>query len=213
MDPQDYVDLAKDPSSWFRKADDLLKDHNVLWEKGEEVMNQIAEAPPSSAKGKLSRRLASIMLSSELLLALSLENALKGHLLSEKPQEVEMRITVDGEGDFKEARLTSIAESNPDHDLSGLAHEMGVFAQKNNSLLDDPPDPERLETVLEHLTHVIRWVGRYPVPLDSEEHREWQEDVMSEEEGNTTPLFTMVENHDMAVDVARQLIPEETTEE
>ncbi|PQJ26769.1 hypothetical protein BSZ35_19160 [Salinibacter sp. 10B] len=209
MTPQDYIDQAKDPTQWLRKAEDLLEDHDILWEKVEEMLKQLKRESQPETEQRLARRLASLMLSSELLLALSVENALKGHLLSEKPQEVEMTISVDGEGDFREARLSSIASNHPNHDLLALAHELDIFAQQDNPLLDSPPDPEGLETILEHLTHVIRWVGRYPVPLDYEEHTSWRDQIMTDDEGVTSTLHTMFENHNMALDLARQLTPDE----
>ena len=106
------------------------------------------------------RRAASLASTIELLLGLSLENALKGDLLSENPGDFEIQVSVDGRGDFTGAKLREIGGSTLDHDLEGLGHEANLFDREANPVLTEPSDIQDMKAMFDHLTHAVRWSGR-----------------------------------------------------
>ena len=122
----ELFEMAKDPKAWFDEARRLQQDSKVLSERAEELLEELSKVD-ETAEGDLKKaeRLGSLMRTSLFLSGLSLENALKGYLIRERPQESKIQVTVDGNGMLMEAELKKIAGSRPGHDLKYLA-EKGI---------------------------------------------------------------------------------------
>jgi hypothetical protein len=96
-----------------------------------------------------------------LLCGLSVEVAIKGHLLWERPEDVIFKLKARGTGEIFENEVVTIAGRKFDHDLLGLVGE-----SEFKKTMTDP-----LATALRGLSRQVRWAGRYPGPKSIEEPR------------------------------------------
>lgn len=208
--PSSYIEDITSAARWYVEAEGLLKNGRLLFDHSFEKLKSIASEDASGdRKHGLAWRAASLQKNALLLTGLALENALKGTLIDEKPEEMRVTLTVDGSGDYKNVQLDKIGQSNVDHDLRTLASAAGMFDSDRNPLLPDRYNDSELKDILNHLTHSIRWRGRYPQPLDFEERRELEDEVIPEAGG-----FDFIQNtHSAATEMATHLIPDPFLEE
>jgi hypothetical protein len=89
-----------------------------------------------------------------LLCGLSVEVAIKGHLLWERPEDVIFKLKARGTGEIFENEVVTIAGRKFDHDLLGLVGE----SEFKKTMTDE------LETALRRLSRLVQWAGRYPGP-------------------------------------------------
>ena len=178
MDPSRFIASATNPSAWYTHADGLLRNARMLYDDSYAKMKELTKAPEDQEE-EVVWRVASLQRSSLLLAGLALENALKGNLIDTRPGDMEVQMRVDGNGNPSGAELKTIGGSDIDHDLRTLAHAADIFDPEANPL-DDEINHDDLEAVLEHLTHVVRWRGRYPEPLEFEDREELM-DVVPED--------------------------------
>lgn len=214
MTPEGYIERAKDPRSWFDESRRLLEDQELLYDRFIEHTRNLVDDDYSSDEDRehAARRAGSLVSTIELLLGLSLENALKGDLMSENPGDFEIEVSVDGRGDFTGAKLRKIGGSTIDHDLKGLGHEANLFNMETNPVLTEPSDIQDMEAMFEHLTHAVRWRGRYPVPKDTSEYSEWSDNLMTsggQKKSAEPPIVfsRLVAYQKMARDLVSHLLP------
>lgn len=127
---------------------------------------------------------------------IAIENGFKGMIVKHQPSTVKYEI-VNGEVIVK-----SIGPSaSKTHDLLQLAEVVGIF-KKEMGLFKNEEESKPLKEVLRHLTDMIRWGARYPLPMNSGNVYKFSEkmpsklvygfhilDVMN-------PLFELFDNED-----------------
>jgi hypothetical protein len=179
--PGDFIEAASDPERWFERAEGQRRNARLLtdemWGRFREVvekLNDLTKQPniDDERLEYLTKRLGSLMSGARLFSALALENALKGHLISEKPDEVEIQVTVNGDGEAETAKLKKIGGDSIDHDLHSLSEKAGLFNPEKNPVVEERSELERFKGELQELTHAIEWASRYPVPLRFEDRKD-----------------------------------------
>lgn len=89
---------------------------------------------------------------------IGIENGLKGVIVKNYPELINLEMSGD---DIVLKDIGGKASKN--HDLYSLANRAGVL-NRNLNLFKYDSDRMLLKNVLNHLTDVIRWASRYPVP-------------------------------------------------
>lgn len=125
MTTDEFIERARNPDSWFYMADGLLRDHAILAQRSDELLHAVLSEEYSSEEKKnlLSRGAASTNNSASYLLAMSLENALKGHLLLEQPEEFQITLKRDAQGN-------SEGSSSEGKEEKSSATTSPIFARK-----------------------------------------------------------------------------------
>lgn len=206
--PADFGESITHPVSWYIQAAGLLGDARLLI--SESNPGQIAERArkeknedPQQAPENSFRRLRDVSLVKRgaLLSGFALENALKGKILEDKPEEVKLKVEVDGTGTPTDAEFREIGGSGVDHDLVSLAHAAGMFEPENNPLLPEVYDSDEMTEILNHIKHLVRWEGRYPEPLKYEERESLEEIGIGDKNYVAITL-------DVSIILIHQIVPE-----
>lgn len=193
----DVVERAQSAEAWYTVAESKIKDATLLWIEASKMFDDAAakhEEGERDAGIHFTRGYLSLSDSALLLAGISLENALKGVLVSEYPEQININLSLDGDGNLREARISRIGESGSglSHDLDSLCRSANLFSLERNPILDSPEQMDLFKDVLEYLTHTIRWAGKYPTPLDQDQWDDWEQ-VMDaypiDEEASVPPYF------------------------
>lgn len=102
---------------------------------------------------------------------IGIENGLKGVIVKNYPELINLEMSGD---DIVLKDIGGKASKN--HDLYSLANRAGVLDRDLNLFKYDS-DRRLLKNVLKHLTDVIRWASRYPVPTSPSKVFEMDQDV------------------------------------
>lgn len=102
---------------------------------------------------------------------IGIENGLKGVIVKNYPELINLEMSSD---DIVLKDIGGKASKN--HDLYSLANRAGVLNRDLNLFKYDS-DRRLLKNVLNHLTDVIRWASRYPVPTSPSKVFEIDRDV------------------------------------
>jgi hypothetical protein len=155
MDAEELLRRAKDPRAWASRSRCLRISAGVLkreCEKNYKSLMRRANLAPE-VKEDLWAFVANRD-AMKMLLGLALENALKGKILKDKPDQVIIRLDVNGRGDFVDADVIQLGVdlSKKGHDLIQLAQLAGIKMTTE------------LRRTLIALTESVLWEARYPVP-------------------------------------------------
>jgi len=188
--PRDFIDYAQDPKSWYSVAQRKVSDARLLYVEATSLLETDQDSNDLEDDQAIEAFL-SLTQSSLFLAAIALENALRGVLLSDYPDQVTIELTLDGNGNPEGAEISRIGDSmggGVTHDLNSLARDANLFGVGENPILQDKSEMEMFENALDYLTHTLQWSGRYPVPLTHEQDQKWK-DILSplarEEPGKT----------------------------
>jgi hypothetical protein len=186
--PSEFIDSVTGPDKWYLKASALIRSAKAVMLDLEEddaweaitVVSETARALSSDSESDPSKEAISRAFQNRaqietatLLFGLALENALKGKLIGEQPEDVRVSVTLDGNNNPVDARFREIGGSQIDHDLTSLANGAGVFG--HTDLVPEEYTHEELTKILDFLGHIVRWGGRYPEPLKYEDREELSE--------------------------------------
>ncbi|MCS3940294.1 hypothetical protein [Salinibacter ruber] len=177
----DFVEEARDPDSWYETAKWKNKDATLLWRQSTESLKEAGRIKEMGDDERewMDRVDAYISLSGSALLlsAIALENALKGYLISEYPEEVRIKLTLKGDGTPEGARISQIGEDSNrkgvHHDLTSLCKSANLFGVQDNPIVENGDQHETFQDALDFLTHTARWAGKYPTPLKQKEKEKW----------------------------------------
>ena len=113
---------------------------------------------------------AEYLVGSKFMYGLSLETALKAHFLRQRPADIEFRLMADGTGAIQSAELKQFGiQMGSGHNLEQLAQRLGLFTLAGHPVFKLENDINALREILKHLSEVVYWSGRYPVPTKSGE--------------------------------------------
>jgi|GEM_PF-1191349 len=170
MDANRFVKEGSDAESWRNYARSIRRSADALWECWAEavpdaVVAMSNEAPDADAKFESAY---GYVASAQMLYGLALETAFKASILANSPETVEIQITTDGRGEVTAAELKQLGvPMSKGHDLVALATKAGAFYRGAGAIYSADSDYAALQAILGHLTDMVVWMGRYPIPRRS----------------------------------------------
>lgn len=160
MKTDDFINTATDSTAWLKKAKALRRSADSLWDLFTEELKNAYKSGTDELDLDYLEYATDVLRNSQLLYSLCAECVLKGLLIKNDPSSISITTVIDGNREFVSAEFRKIGKIQIDtHNLEKLAEAAGVL--KNNEKTDT-------RELLAFSTQCIQWVGRYPVPLDSE---------------------------------------------
>ncbi len=150
----DYLKTLKDPNTWFRQAfDQKLVADKIL---ADVILNK--DFLKSLKEPKNFLKFSALWGNALFHYGIGIENGLKGVIVKNQPELINFEIIGD------DVILHDIGgKASKNHDLYSLANRAGIL-DKNLHLFKYDSDRKLVKNVLQHLTDIIRWAARYPVP-------------------------------------------------
>jgi len=159
MIPEEFLTQARDPMAWRAKAISLRRSADAVWEAFSGALLKSIDKEKKSFNEEAFQGATDLLRNSQLLYSLAAECALKGLIIQKSPADVVFETTVDGTGALRDAKIKQIGKTRIDtHNLEKLAEISGVLDANGNA---------ELRELLAFSTFCINWIGRYPVPLDT----------------------------------------------
>lgn len=181
MDAPTFLKTATDPDQWLAKSAELRQAANRLWDSFFETtirggLHHRAHQP--EAERSAWKEASAYLTSAKFFYGLSLETAFKAHILKSRPGEIEFKLSADGKGEIQEAEVKHFGVAlGSGHNLEELAKRLGVLTVEGNPVFSVDSDIRALREILRHLTEVVYWSGRYPVPIRSGDRFQLSPDV------------------------------------
>ena len=148
MDKNTYIDKASDPASWFAYA-----------KMQKQVADTIQKSMLNSDIVRDAKAFQNLWVNAHYHYGIAIENGLKGLIIKNNPESVVFDVSGD------RVKLKSLGKSKRlGHNLLPLAEEARVF---EIGLHKFDSDIKALRMVLSHLTDAIKWLPKYPVPIDN----------------------------------------------
>lgn len=153
-----YLNSIRDANSMLERALTEAIHGDTAYSNATEDEVEIFEDHLDRARGFLSHY--------HMLIGLSVETALKAHLLESRPGTVRIATVVDGSGKVERASVKAFGtDISKSHDLVKLAAAAGVFAREPDPIFESEDDFSELHKILSYLTEMTLWRARYPTPL------------------------------------------------
>jgi len=163
-----FIERSKDVEAWRKHARALRRSAQILWQEFERSLLFAVQAGSSKGTEPNLDEALETFETTKLLYGLALETALKAWIIEHKPSEIEIKVTMDGNGEAKQAELKNIGvPSSQGHNLLALAEVAGLFTSTFASTLITDSDRDTMRSICRDLGEVVVWRGRYPVPLAS----------------------------------------------
>jgi len=176
-----FLKAAIDPEQWLSKSAALRRSGNRLWESFLEGWVHVglhSRAYRKEEADKTWSEALDYLMSSKFLYGLALETSFKAHLLKERPSDIEFKLTADGRGEIQSAEFKQFGvQLGSGHNLEQLAERTGILSLDGNAVFKLESDLVALRGILAHLSQVVYWSGRYPVPMRSGETYEPSRDI------------------------------------
>jgi hypothetical protein len=168
MFAKDLLSVTLDAQAWHLQSEALRSSADVLWDKF------VAELVLAAAEYKRTSDMTSMdvafeyLSSAKLLYGLALETGLKALIIKKFPDEIEIRITVNGHNIPIDAEVKSLGISGgPSHNLLALAEKAEIFSEQFSKALVTRNDKEAFKDICRNLSEIVMWRGRYPAPMRS----------------------------------------------
>jgi len=143
MKKKEYIEIAKNPWSWFRIAD---------------IQKQIGDKLLDLTHKDNSISNHHIMINAHFHYGIGIENGLKGLIVKNDPTSI--NFSINGE----QVVLKTIGGRNINHNLLTLARDASIF---DMTVYKYDSDIKSLKIVLSHLSDAIKWLPKYPVPRNN----------------------------------------------
>lgn len=154
MDKEEYLRKMKDCNVWFdyAKSQKSIADkilHNCILDK--KLLKKIQD-------DNCYNEYLALWSNAHYHYGIAIENGLKGIIIKYQPESIDFEIK------GANVILRSIGgQAGKTHNLLRLAEMSGVFDSKINLYVQNS-DYETLKRVLQHLSDMIKWGARYPIP-------------------------------------------------
>jgi hypothetical protein len=158
-------DPITDPKPWFEYSRKQRKIADILFNYMLE--NQLV-SKLNTSDGRESY--LTIFVNAHYHWGISIENGLKGIIIKYLPDLVQY--------ERSENRLKVKKIANNNHDLLHLAELAKIF-HPASELYKHDSDYEALKEVLKHLSEMVKWGAKYPMPMDSAKVRNFTDTVPS----------------------------------
>ncbi len=155
MDNDSYLKILRNSEAWFKQAfaQKMVADKILV----DVIMSEDFVVSLKEDESKL-MDFVSLWGNALYHYGIGIENGLKGVIVKNYPELINLEMSGD---DIVLKDIGGKASKN--HDLYSLANRAGVL-NRNLNLFKYDSDRMLLKNVLNHLTDVIRWASRYPVP-------------------------------------------------
>lgn len=155
MDNDSYLKILRNSEAWFEQAfaQKMVADKILV----DVIMSEDFVVSLKEDESKL-MDFVSLWGNALYHYGIGIENGLKGVIVKNYPELINLEMSGD---DIVLKDIGGKASKN--HDLYSLANRAGVL-NRNLNLFKYDSDRMLLKNVLNHLTDVIRWASRYPVP-------------------------------------------------
>jgi hypothetical protein len=154
MDKDEYLNKMKDCNVWF----DYAKNQKNV---AENILHNciLAKKFPRKLKDDSDYNLfVTLWSNAHYHYGIAIENGLKGIIIKHQPEIIDFEVK------DQNVILKSIGgQAGKTHNLLRLAEISGIFDSKIN-LYSHSFDYESLKRVLQHLSDMIKWGARYPIP-------------------------------------------------
>jgi hypothetical protein len=181
MDAHTFLKKAINPDEWLAKSATLRRSGDALWDRFFESIVHFAAATKDGGDANAdhsSRAAADYFTSAKLLYGLALETAFKAYLLKHRPEDIEFKLSADGTGEVQTVEVKQFGVSmGSGHNLEHLAQRTGILTLAENPLFKHESDVRTAREIMRHLSEVVYWSGRYPVPTKSGDTHVLAEDV------------------------------------
>lgn len=171
MDARTLLSTAIDADKWLAKSAGLRRAGNRLWDSFLEAFVRYGLEAKSNRKdgaAAVFSELQDYLSAAKLLYGLAIEAGLKAYLLRRQPSTIEFRLIADGTGELQSAEMKQFGVPlGTGHNLEQLAQKAGLLVRENNPVLPLESDQRVVRDLLKHLSDVVYWSGRYPVPMRS----------------------------------------------
>lgn len=172
VEADEFLKNALDPVRWLEKSVELRRSGDALWDAFFEAAlvwaKRTQEEPPADESAW--HDVYGLLTSGKFLYGLAVESALKAHILRDAPGFVQLKMSGDGTGRVTEVEFKQFGMGmGSGHNLERLAERAGVFDRRSDPLYHADSDYRAIREILRHLTEVVYWSGRYPVPVRSGE--------------------------------------------
>lgn len=168
MDNDSYLKILRNSEAWFEQAfaQKMVADKILV----DVIMSEDFVVTLKEDESKL-MDFVSLWGNALYHYGIGIENGLKGVIVKNYPELINMDMSGD------DIFLKDIGgKASKNHDLYSLANRAGVLNRDLNLFKYDS-DRRLLKNVLDHLTDVIRWASRYPVPTSPSKVFEIDRDV------------------------------------
>lgn len=155
MDNDSYLKILRNSEAWFEQAfaQKMVADKILV----DVIMSEDFVVSLKEDESKL-MDFVSLWGNALYHYGIGIENGLKGVIVKNYPELINLEMSGD------DIVLKDIGgKASKSHDLYSLANRAGVL-NRNLNLFKYDSDRMLLKNVLNHLTDVIRWASRYPVP-------------------------------------------------
>ena len=166
MKPDQFVRDVTNPSAWRQQSSIMRLSAEALWDQFE--LSLVKSCLNRVLDDTVFQVALSYMRTSVLLYGLVLEKALKAEIVEGNPDNIELKFQRDGEGRLMRVHIKNLGVANG-HDLVALAEKAGIFGEKFANILVDERGAFAVREICKHLTEIVVWQGRYPVPMSSRE--------------------------------------------
>lgn len=167
LDKESYISTLKNPNSWFDQA----FSQKMVADK---ILNEIIMNREFLVKIKETQDYDDfVVLWANALYhyGIGIENGLKAIIIKNNPEAVCFEVTDD------DVILHDIGgKASRNHDLYSLANRAGVLG-KNKKELPFNFNVKITKNVLQNMSDIVRWVSRYPIPVNSSKVFQMDEDV------------------------------------
>lgn len=168
MQAAEFLNKSTAPEAWLKHARALRRSADAIWLQFEAALEaDVAEALRLNVEIELESSIETLEIA-KLLYGLSFETALKARIIQTKPEDIEVRVTVNGSGTAMHAEIRSVGVPvSQGHNLLALAEVAGIFEEGFAHVLKVESDRDAMRNICRDLGEVVLWRGRYPVPLAS----------------------------------------------
>lgn len=168
MDNDSYLKILRNSEAWFEQAfaQKMVVDKILV----DVIMSEDFVVSLKEDESKL-MDFVSLWGNALYHYGIGIENGLKGVIVKNYPELINLEMSGD---DIVLKDIGGKASKN--HDLYSLANRAGVLDRDLNLFKYDS-DRRLLKNVLNHLTDVIRWASRYPVPTSPSKVFDIDQDV------------------------------------
>ncbi|MDY0289470.1 MAG: hypothetical protein RBR15_11655 [Sphaerochaeta sp.] len=167
MEDLDYLEKLQNPKYWFQYAinqkyigDQILD--NCMMKK--EVLQNIND---------VNSKFITLWENAHYHYGIGIENGLKGIVIKYSPDKINFKI------EEKQIVLKNIGgKPGKTHDLLSLAESVNLFSDRYH-LFKYEQDIKSLKIVLSHLSDMIKWGARYPIPNGSKKYFVFDDSIPS----------------------------------
>ena len=158
MEDKEYLEKLQNPKYWFQYA---MNQKHV----GDQILyNCIMKKEVLQSVDAENSEFVTLWANVHYHYGIGIENGLKGIVIKYNPDKIKYKIVEN------QILLQNIGgKSGKSHDLLSLAESLDLFSDQYH-LFAYKQDIDAFKIVLSHLSDMVKWAARYPLPNGSKKH-------------------------------------------